>query len=104
MTLILTNLSEKNIIVQDISFHFTKELPVVRQNSNYGKKKIKASEQFKLEIRAIVNSIDGRCPNLIVQYQKELEEPEEISLLLPVSKIKLMETLPFTSHSNKEWL
>lgn len=101
MTLIVTNLSEKVILVQDISYHFVKELPVVRSELNSGRNKLKPGDQLKHDIKVVVNSIDGRCPNLIIQYQPEESQTEELSLILPVSKLKLMETLPFTSHSSK---
>lgn len=70
MTLIITNLSDRLVLIQDISFHFVKELPVVK-NESTGKKKLKGGEQIKQDIKVIVNSIDGRCPSLIIQYQQE---------------------------------
>lgn len=71
MTFIVTNLCDKAIIIELIDYHFTKELAVVNSSPLNGKKKLKVGEQFKHELKVIVNSIDGRCPNLIIKYGLE---------------------------------
>ena len=102
MTIIYTNLSESTIVFKEIDYHFTKDLPVIKNYANI-RQKIKGSQQLKLQLKVIVNSIDGRCPTLVVKYQEEGKSREELTLLLPVSKLKLMQTLPYTSHYEKQY-
>jgi hypothetical protein len=67
LTIIFTNLSDKNIILQELKFDHTEEIEIEGAVvGKVGKRKIRSGEQLKQEIKAIINSIDARCVIMVV--------------------------------------
>ena len=67
LTIIITNLSEKSVILQELKFDYTEDIEIEGAVvGKVGKKKVKPGEQLKQEIKVIVNSIDARCIIMIV--------------------------------------
>jgi hypothetical protein len=67
LTIIFTNLSDKNIILQELKFDHTEEIEIEGAVAGkVGKRKIRSGEQLKQEIKAIINSIDARCVIMVV--------------------------------------
>jgi hypothetical protein len=67
LTIIFTNLSDKNIILQELKFDHTEDIEIEGAVvGKVGKRKIRPGEQLKQEIKAIINSIDARCVIMVV--------------------------------------
>ena len=67
LTIIITNLSEKSVILQELKFDYTEDIEIEGAVvGTVGKTKVKPGEQLKQEIKVIVNSIDARCIIMIV--------------------------------------
>jgi hypothetical protein len=71
LTVIIINLSERNIVLQELKFDHTSDIEVLFAVVGKGnRKKIKPYEQLKQEIKVVVNSIDARCVIMIVEYNQ----------------------------------
>jgi hypothetical protein len=88
MTIILTNLSDESMLMLSMKFDSGKEQPVIFLGSQ-GRRKINGGEQIKYELTVVVNNIDGQCPTLSLEYQLSQHSKQELSLLLPIGKLKI---------------
>lgn len=101
VTLIITNLSTTRLSLIQIKWEDSREICVI-EGREKSERKLKAGEQTKQDIRVQINNIDGRCIVMVITYQEENCPHETLALVLPISKFKLVKTLPFTAHSNKK--
>ncbi len=65
MTLIVTNISEEQTWLNQITYDHTKDLQM-SGISAIKRRKLKPGEQFKQEIKATINNIDSRCVVAII--------------------------------------
>lgn len=68
MTIIITNLTEKQLSLCQVTFDYTNDI-IIEGNLNNQRRKLKPGEQLKQDLNIIVNNIDARCIVMIIEYQ-----------------------------------